>query len=204
MIYTSIDDLRSHLGGGAGEPLTPAYRAKMLHALPAMPTVDRDDFIVKRCTGKRVLDCGASGALHEQIVAVAAFCLGVDREDGIGVLGFDLDTIDHAFPGFPEPAPDLIVAGELLEHLSNPGHFLTRLWWHYRGVPLIVTVPNAYNLAGLAHLKRGEENVNVDHVAWYSPRTLRTLLERHGYRILDWACYKGTAPTAEGLIAVAV
>lgn len=219
MSYASLDDLRSHLGGQAS--LTPAYREKMLHPLPAMPTVDREAFIVKRCTGKRVLEFGASGPLNTAIERVAKAYVGVDREDRIDTIqhetlgqvmtdiqGFDLDDVAHAWlpvPAYVAGAPwDLIVCGETLEHLSNPGWFLTRLKRQYGGVPVIVTVPNAFAATGSAHLRRGVENVNRDHVAWYSPTTLRTLLQRHGFTILDWACYNGTAPVAEGLIVVAV
>jgi hypothetical protein len=51
------------------------------------------------------------------------------------------------------------------------------------------------------HLKQGRENVNIDHVAWYSPRTLRTLLERVGYTIQTFAYYHGDGPGAEGVLA---
>jgi hypothetical protein len=47
------------------------------------------------------------------------------------------------------------------------------------------------------------ENVNIDHVAWYSPRTLRTLLERARWNITEFAWYGGDPGVAEGLIAVA-
>lgn len=202
MSYATIDDLRSQLGGPAAPSATDkAYAEKMLHALPKAPTVDRAAFILKRCAGRRVLEFGASGPLHEAIVKAASATIGVDLDDAPGVVGFDLDDVlQLGLPVFTDP--DLVVCGEVIEHLSNPGWFLTRLKRQYPGVPVIVTVPNAFSRIAAVHVARGIENVNGDHVAWYSPKTLTTLLTRAGYRLLDFAYYNGDGPTAEGLIAI--
>jgi hypothetical protein len=86
--------------------------------------------------------------------------------------------------------------------LGNPLWFLTRLKRQYPGVPLIITVPNAFAAGQPAWLAKGFENVNDDHVAWYSPKTLSVLLTRAGYETGDLYYYHGTGPTAEGLIVV--
>jgi hypothetical protein len=51
-------------------------------------------------------------------------------------------------------------------------------------------------------MEAGTENVNVDHVAWYSWRTLKTLLDRYGYPIREFYWYKGRPRFAEGIIVV--
>lgn len=82
-----------------------------------------------------------------------------------------------------EPA-DVVVAGELIEHLDRTGPFLDAVKQLVRpdGV-LIVTTPNGLSLTNfLASLFR-RELVNVDHVAWFSQRTLATLLGRHGWSL---------------------
>lgn len=209
MTFATIDELRANLGGGKKAEVSAAYAAKMLHDLPPGAIVDRTVFLLQKVAGKRVLEFGASGPMHEGIVKAAAFVVGVDREtDGQTVIGFDLDDVsrdlpDTAFSLVDAAPPDVIICGEVLEHLANPGWFLQRLRAHYAGVPVIITVPNAYTTMGRKYLKDGRENVNIDHVAWYSPRTLRTLLERYGYAIREFAYYNGTdGPSAEGLIAV--
>lgn len=179
-------------------PVSPAYAAKQLHPLPEMALVDRTGFLVDVCRGEVVLDIGASGALHEQLVAVAARVYGIDREDGPGVVGVDLDDYHAALPRHPDVTR--IVCGEVLEHLSNPGWLLTRLRAAYT-CPLFVTVPNAWGPQPL--LQQGVENVNRDHVCWFSPHTLTVLLERAGYAVRSLAWYNGTPPTCEGLIAIA-
>jgi hypothetical protein len=211
--YATIDALRESLAQPERRIGTTEYAAKMLHAVPKSTSVDRAKFIVERVTGKRVLEFGASGPMHEAIVKAAARVLGVDREDSDGVVGFDLDAVLLGEPGFtqfqralPEPEfiPDVILCGEVIEHLANPGWFLKRLKAQFPGVPVLITVPNAFCIMGFKrHLEQGVENVNIDHVAWYSHRTMKTLLARYGYGIEEFFWYGGDPYTAEGLIMVA-
>jgi 2-polyprenyl-3-methyl-5-hydroxy-6-metoxy-1,4-benzoquinol methylase len=199
MTYATIDALRSGLGA---PELGPEYTAKMMHPVPTAQTVDREAFICRQAASKRVLDIGASGALHVALVGVAARVAGIDRSYAEGVTGLDLD--DVTIPTLPVDGPfDLVVIGEVLEHLSNPGFLLTRLRRQLPGVPIIVTVPNAFSSAGAKHLTRGVENVHRDHVAWYSPTTIATLLERAGYVTGALYYYNGEGPRAEGLIVCA-
>ena len=202
--HATIDDLRARLGTAPKASDDPAYRAKMLHKLPEAKTVDRVAFILKHCTGKRVLEFGASGKLHEELRKVSDY-IGVDRAEGDRVLAYDLDDttyVDLSYVAAAAPAPEVIVCGEVLEHLGNPLHFLTRLRKQYAGTPTIITVPNAFGAAGAGWLAKGYENVNRDHVAWYSPKTISVLLERAGYSIGQLFYYNGEGPTAEGLIVV--
>lgn len=209
MSYASIDDLRSQLGAPPATAASPAYAAKMLHPLPVGRALDRSAFILEAVKGKRVLEFGATGPMHDAVVKAAAAVYCVDREDDLEadppVLGFDLDDVSRAeLPGGGGLPPyGLILCGEVIEHLSNPGWFLTRLRRQFPAVPVLITVPNAFTLKGRSHLEAGVENVNIDHVSWYSPRTLRTLLERAGYAITDFAWYGGRPPYSEGLIVVA-
>jgi 2-polyprenyl-3-methyl-5-hydroxy-6-metoxy-1,4-benzoquinol methylase len=182
----------------------------MLHALPEVKAVqDRAAFILDHVKGKRVLEFGASGPLTETIREAASEYFGVDRESNPSkhIVGFDLDdvTLNH----LPEWSQtlfvrlDIIVCGEVLEHLGNPLWFLKRLREQQPGVPVLITVPNAFSAAAQKWLAKGFENVNADHVAWYSPKTLSVLLARAGYTCADLYYYNGHGPTAEGLIVVA-
>ena len=81
---------------------------------------------------------------------------------------------------------DVIFAGELIEHLSNPGLFLERCYLHLRdnGV-LIITTPNAFNLHRLClSLVRLNNNppLNIEHTFWFSPTVITSLLNRHNFR----------------------
>lgn len=209
-MFASIDDLRSQLGRPPSPHQDPVYVAKMLHALPHGDTVDREAFIVERCRGKRVLEFGASGRLHDKIRAASKASVGFDRVASEGVLAIDLDDVGVA--SFPVTAYnhvddlavpwDVIVCGEVIEHLSNPGWFLARVQRQYAGVPVIVSVPNAFSGVAATWIRKGYENVNRDHVAWYSPKTLSVLLERAGFMGAEFHWYGGEGPTAEGFVVV--
>jgi hypothetical protein len=203
--FASLDALRAELGKGSAKPagVDPAYAAKMMHPFPRWDCIDRPAFILERVKGQVVLDVGATGAMHKAIAKAATKVYGWDRTDGPGVTGIDLDDVSLALPVYPDVTA--IVLGEVLEHLSNPGSFLQRLRSAY-ACPTIISVPSAFSEAGRRQALAGVECVNLDHVAWYSPKTLSVLLTRAGYRIATAAYYnhKPIAPAhfAEGLVVV--
>jgi 2-polyprenyl-3-methyl-5-hydroxy-6-metoxy-1,4-benzoquinol methylase len=181
--------------------LDPAYVSKQLHRIPSAPVVDRVEYIVDQCRGKRVLNLGCdSGALHGAIAAVANGIYGVDVQSGVKTwLVCDLDVApEHVYAAAQDIGVEVIVAGEIMEHLGNPGRLLTTL--RSLACPVVLSVPNAFSAAGRQWLKKGYENVHRDHVAWYSYSTLCALLVRSGYVVADWAWYGGEPCTAEGLI----
>lgn len=203
----TLTELRDFLGKCVKH--TPEYRDKQMHALPPLVEVERVPFIRALCRGKGVLDIGASGQLHLEIKEVAREYWGVDHpanDDGSprpGVFYIDLDHEHSSIPSQVGRKIDLIVCGEVIEHLSNPGRFLGRLRAEYPTQRLVVSVPNAFSAILQHNLRHGYENVHFDHVAWYSPHTLQTLLSRAKYRIRDLFWYNGKPPTSEGVIAVA-
>jgi hypothetical protein len=199
--FATIDSLRESLAAPQRKVHSPEYARKMLHDVPDAEVVDRSAFVLARCKGKAVLHVGASGRLHEEMLKTARKVAGISREGGDGVMAFDLDEVGAELPHIE--GVELVVCGEVLEHLSNPGHFLDRLRATYPGIPVIVTVPNAFASAGRKHMTEGVENVNIDHVAWYSYRTLKTLVERAGYAVAEFHWYAPGEPYfAEGLIFV--
>jgi hypothetical protein len=198
MTYATIDDLRSQLGAPESK-VSPEYAAKMLHAVPDADVVDRARFILERCTGQVVLDVGASGPMHDAIGKVAHAVYGIDREDGPGVVGINLDDVTTELPVYGDVTR--IVCGEVLEHLANPGYFLQRLRAAYR-CETIITVPNAFSEAARKSVLRGVEQINRDHVSWLSWKTLTVLLGRYGYSVKEFYWYGGQPYTAEGLVIV--
>ena len=125
--------------GSAPDPNDPsaiAHRARSL-AAAWMPDIDdRIEFLRNRCAGKNVLDIGCvahdrerfDGAdwLHRHIAEAATSCVGVDiLEEGVSAMraaGFDAVAHDLSSGLGPlaSRAPfDVIVAGELIEHVGN-------------------------------------------------------------------------------------
>ena len=82
---------------------------------------------------------------------------------------------------------DTIVAGELIEHLSNPGRFLSRARQHLKlDGRLVLTTPYAFSLmyALYAFFHFPKTCENQQHTCWFCLRTLRLLVERAGLRVI--------------------
>jgi len=175
--------------------------------------VDRNPFLIERARGKKVLHLGCADEhlvdlklknnahLHAQLASVAGELWGVDvSAKGISELrraGFpnlicgDVERLDD-IDDLRDQHFDVIIAGELIEHLSNPGLFLNgcrRLC--SPDTELILTTPNAlvYSQPIFACLNR--EAVHPDHTLFWSPATLRTLIKRSGLAIKEFWVYGG-------------
>jgi hypothetical protein len=85
---------------------------------------------------------------------------------------------------------DVVLAGEVIEHVDNPGGLLeaaTEL--ASRDGVLIVTTPNAHRLMDVFLAASRRELIHPDHVALHSPRTLSSMLERHDWEVVEYLGY---------------
>ena len=197
----SIEALRNEiLGYGTYDP---AYYRKQIHPIPEAKVVDRVKFILERCKGKTVLHLGSDGPLHPAIEKVAAKAYGVDLTNVHGAkhwIKVDLDTLYKVPLEIPQDV-DLVLCAEVLEHLRSPGFLLENLKGAIREI--IITAPNAYSEVGFRFVQQeGTENVNIDHTMHFSYRTMKTLLEKCGYKIKEFYWYNGKPMLAEGMIIV--
>ena len=185
-------------------------RIRWRHRLPRGAPVDRHRILLEAARGKRVIHVGfvdelaasklAQGVwLHARLAEAAASLIGLDSDDQ-GVewargAGFDAHVVDAQSPEAVaalaiEPA-DVVVAGELIEHLDAPGPFLEamRALTRPEGM-LVLTTPNAFRALNFLAPLTGAELVHPDHTAWHSPQTIRALLERNGWRVEGVAYYR--------------
>lgn len=165
--------------------------------------VDRVGFLAKAVASKRIFDLGALDEtaleqklgngrwLHAELCRTAEWVVGVDNSERLppeGMTTADNGRIIHAdiFDLSPVVAefgkPDVLIAGELIEHLPSTLQWLKSLKENrlLEGAELVFSTPNAcswYNvLIGLA----GRESTHPDHLQIYSYKTLRTLFDRSG------------------------
>ena len=173
----------------------------------------RTDYILQACAGRTVLHLGCADMpytkmrlkdgtlLYSMIDQVAQRQYGLDlSSEGIEILRkagkddlavSDVQLLIDQKP-FGETRYDVIVAGEIIEHLSNPGLFLESLkpLLADSQTRLILTTINAYCAYRFFYsLVMRNESVHPDHVSYYSKKTLTCLLDRHGYAIEDFSFY---------------
>jgi 2-polyprenyl-3-methyl-5-hydroxy-6-metoxy-1,4-benzoquinol methylase len=190
--------------------------------LARTPTVDRRAYILEACEGARVLHLGcvdhpflherlASGdLLHAAIDGMAAELSGVDLDraglDTLRAAGFenlyeaDVEHLDELALTGPF---DVIVAGEIIEHLTSPGAFLRQVPRLLApGGRLLVTVPSAQSIRLAANALRRVEVVHPDHKAYFSPHTLTELLASSALTVVDLRPYWAKPRRSPALHAV--
>lgn len=182
-----------------GRARRPAYTT--LERLHVPAPVDRLDHLSAHCTGRVVLDIGCLDEtalvkrdtehwLHGRIARVARQVVGVDAspqlpEDGLltapnarihrgNALALDATLLASA-------PIDLVVAGEFIEHVSDPLAFLAQLRQALPGRELLLSTPNAVSAANALMGCIGREAQHPDHLAAFSYKILHTLCSRAGF-----------------------
>jgi SAM-dependent methyltransferase len=165
--------------------------------------VPKDDFIVDLARGRRVLDLGCINHsadtalalgddwLHARLRGAADTLVGVDLlAHDAGVLnarGYDIRIGDVESLDLGEQF-DLIVAGDLIEHLSNICQFLDSVSHHMHDQSaFVVTTPNPFNVEQFSQaLFRKQIMVNLQHTVWIDPRVMHELISRSMLEIVDF------------------
>ena len=165
-------------------------------------TTSRIDEVLRWIRGPAVLDIGCTahdiefgspywlhGHLRKRFPKVAGIDISEEnirimREAGysdVYVQSAEAINLDEQF--------DTVIAGELIEHLGNPGQFLASARKHIRpGGRLVLTTPNPFSLSYSAYalLKYPKTCSNAQHTIWLCRETLKNLLERYGYRVVHF------------------
>ena len=177
-------------------------------------SVQRVDFIKAACSGKKVLHLGCTNypytkesiengmLLHFELEKVASQLYGFDFDQagldilieagGKNLFRADLEKLEEVES---DETFDVIIAGEMIEHLNNPGLFLSGIRRFMNSeTRLMITTINAY--CGMRFVwyglrgRRGKaEPVHPDHVAYYSYSTLSLLLKRHALDVETFLFY---------------
>jgi 2-polyprenyl-3-methyl-5-hydroxy-6-metoxy-1,4-benzoquinol methylase len=161
---------------------------------------DRNRFLLDWVgTGKRVLEVGCStGYMSRELVARGCSVTGVEvdpiaaeraRAYCQAVYVLDLNAPDW-FAGFPEKGFDIILLGDVLEHLVMPGATLQQL----REVlapdgALVISLPNVVHWVTRMKILFGQFDyepwgtLDHTHLRFFTMKTARALIEGAGYRI---------------------
>ncbi len=180
---------------------------KGLRKFPEMQFVpDRETFLMETCTGKRVLNLGCGDAisfsdrmqrgrhLHMLIADVAEVVHGVDLHEETVQKLRDTYAVDNLHVGDVERLDidfgtefDVIVAGELIEHVNNPGLFLESVSRYMTpDTKFIITTPNMHGLKVFLYSVVGRQRIPPDHSLAFSFKILNEILQRHGFYVDEW------------------
>lgn len=191
--------------------IAPAVFTAWKKALPRVPLVDRDDYLLARASGRCVVHLGACDApfteelatagklLHQKLRAARCDSLiGVDIDAAAvellkGRFGID-DIVVHDLSDDASRADitgDLVVCADIIEHVNNAGGLISSC---NRMLPiggeLMITTVNALSFKhALRSLVTRAEIVHPDHVAYYSYATLGVLLDRFGFEATAYRFY---------------
>ena len=156
------------------------------------------DRVLARGTGLAVLDLGfGAGLLARRIRPACRYLAGVELDPEAAEEGapfFDESLTGDLLEGVSGPWKelfDVIVAGDVLEHLPRPDVLLgsLRLLLGPDGV-LLLSLPNVANITVRLGLLFGRFRyaprgiLDRTHLRFYTRKTGRALLEESGYRVL--------------------
>ena len=205
-MYKTLDDLSSDLSSMGKFPAD--YYDRMYHKIPNFPVLpSREVWLIERVKKCTVLHIGCAGPLDVELRKSAKRCYGIDLQNIPGRP--DFFRMDVETSGCPLPdceGVDTVILAEILEHLTMPGLLLRKVKEKYSHADIIITVPNAFSRAGRDKILKGLEHVNSDHTAWFSYKTIHTLLEKCKYQVKSCFWYNAPNPKqpwlAEGLVLV--
>jgi len=164
---------------------------------------NRIDPVIPYLKNKTVLDIGCVGMGKHDTMGGKNWLFGITnklskRVVGIDInekgvrelvsLGYNAQVINAEEPFDLNEKFEIITAEEVIEHLSNLGIFLENVKRHLTGEGLfILTSPNAishsFYLQRLLYGKISDVSLS-SHTHWHTEETLRSLLQKHGFKIL--------------------
>lgn len=158
-------------------------------------------FAVEHCRGKDVLDLGCVHHnpenyksrfwLHKALAEVSKTLEGMDLyEEGVKYLqevGYKIH-VGNAENFDLGKKYDVIVAGDIIEHLGDLSGFLVSCKSHLKpGGKLLISTPNPWYWRNVIKaLLFGTVSNNPEHTLWMCPVTLSHLVSRYGMKLEQW------------------
>ncbi len=172
------------------------------------------------CKGKKVIHIGCVDHipliknkierniwLHKIITDCATECIGLDiAKDGVeycnkelsysNVHYMDIEN-DELIAPLLEQKWDVMILGEILEHVDNPVQFLQKINQKFSSIctTIIITVPNAFCYQYFFNAFKNKECINTDHRYYFTPFTLAKCLTRANYQVKSFEMYHRSYPT---------
>lgn len=168
----------------------------------------KSEQILAICKGRRVLHIGCVGFADlptADRVALAKNSLHYRLSQAAQTTGIDYSTdaiayfrqhgvFDNVMYGNAEALQDLklspdydcIVAGDIIEHLSNPGRMLDGVRSICRpDTQVIITTPHSFGLLTFLRYARGRFVEGREHVFTMNTQNIENMAHRHGFQVVE-------------------
>lgn len=185
-----------------------------------MKYYSKSDQIVSLCRGKRVLHIGCVGFTDQNTderIALAKKSLHYALTEVSDTIGIDYSQeaidyfrsnhiFDNVIYGNAESIDaldlnrefDVVVAGDIIEHLSNPGLMLNGIRSVCGPQTLVVlTTPHAFGLLTFFRHLANRFEEGKEHVFTMNSQNVQNLAKRHGFDLVSLdTCYQNHATTS--------
>lgn len=173
--------------------------------------------LIQFVKGKKVLDIGCVGMgvedtyggknwIHGKMAKVAKKVIGIDIQkkeiEKLRSKGFDIRLHNVEEPFYLNERFDIVMAEEVIEHLSNLKTFFANVRRHLKANGLlIITTPNpqAFEFF-LQKLLFGKTLINPYHTHWQNEITLKYLLESNEFELINYFFVEERAQNLRGKI----
>lgn len=172
-----------------------------------MKYLDKENEILNICKGKKVLHLGAVGftdltdvdrinnfpnTLHYKLSNVANV-IGIDYSKSVidmlsrnGINNIIYGNVEELEKVHLNETFEVIVVGDLIEHLANPGLLLNGMKrFCDENTRIIITTPNAFGLLNFIRYFFNRFKEGDEHVMTFNTQNISNLVSRFNYKIVS-------------------
>ena len=147
---------------------------------------------------RKVLDLGCVEHTEEAINSInwkhaiifekSSYCLGTDISiKGVEILNnlnFNVRVSDATSDEFLGDTFDLIIAGDIIEHVDNLGGLMLYLKRHLaQNGSVLISTPNPYFVKNWVGGIRGDMEINLEHCTWLTEFNMFEISRRYNFKI---------------------
>lgn len=170
--------------------------------------IHKTEKILEKCKNKNILHIGATASpyhkirakkkklLHQKIDCVCKKQIGLDfdkkaikslKKYNLKNIFYGDIVIDKYDSKIKNNEYDIIIFGDVIEHLSNPGLALNNLKkFMNKNTILILTTPNVWSIYNLRNIFLKKEIVHPDHTFWPSKKTMDKMITKANFKIINF------------------
>lgn len=174
------------------------------------------DYLFDEIRDKKVLDIGvvehsiehmeSDGWLHKKIVENSSYCIGVDIvSDLVNILnerGYNVKDVDATSDIYIGEKFDVVVIGDVIEHVNNPIKLLEFAKRHLNeNGKIIVSTPNVFYYKNVLQvLTKSTYIANFEHTMWITPSMALEMARRSGLMLDSYKLFSKCHRFPEGFL----